>query len=355
MALYKQRKKIIEVNIEKLYASVVENYFNQIKQERVRLLRKLSAKVKNTQIHYEQSKMNNTSAQNHTFCYDIPIAVGNKTFCGLAERWKPRFNHGNLLAMTIIPVLVYWAVLFKMCKKLYKESIKVWEKEEDPDFENKSSSEFIVNESIPLMSLLKPKKKLKLLPDEVLTRRRRKNKREKAHEQDESAKSRYCYLEGVEELFTNTYPNQKCYCLPIKVFVEKCRVRFTDIQSSNDRVRMLIYWKPYFSIVILTLVKYFWDAIDLTLDVYIFYRLERGDVLDDVIYRNSHVNNAIYAFAILGCLIKIGAWRLYCSALNDVSDEEETNNLKYIVGLVGFILPETRGLETKDSINEEIT
>ena len=76
MALYKQRKKIIEVNIEKLYASVVENYFNQIKQERVRLLRKLSAKVKNTQIHYEQSKMNNTSAQNHTFCYDLPIAVG---------------------------------------------------------------------------------------------------------------------------------------------------------------------------------------------------------------------------------------------------------------------------------------
>ena len=44
------------------------------------------------------------------------------------------------------------------------------------------------------------------------------------------------------------------------------------------------------------------DAIDVTLDSVIFRDLEFGGLIDENIYRNSHVNNAILAFAVLGCL-----------------------------------------------------
>ena len=60
--------------------------------------------------------------QNNTFCYDLPIAVGNKTLCGLAEKWIPRFDHATLIGITLTPVLIYWLVLFLMTKQLYKNS-----------------------------------------------------------------------------------------------------------------------------------------------------------------------------------------------------------------------------------------
>ena len=44
------------------------------------------------------------------------------------------------------------------------------------------------------------------------------------------------------------------------------------------------------------------DAIDVTLDAVLFYQLEVGDLLDINITRNSNVNNAILAFAILESL-----------------------------------------------------
>ena len=72
--------------------------------------------------------------------------------------------------------------------------------------------------------------------------------------------------------------------------------------------------KLFTSIVLTPLFKYFWDAIDLTLDLYIFYQLENGEVLDDVIYRNENVNNSIYAFAILGCICKVFTWRFFQNA-----------------------------------------
>ena len=70
--------------------------------------------------------MNNSVSMNETFCRELPIAIGNKTFCGLTENWSPRFSHGALLAMTIVPVLVYWLVLFLMVKQLFKELHFIW-------------------------------------------------------------------------------------------------------------------------------------------------------------------------------------------------------------------------------------
>ena len=75
--------------------------------------------------------MNNNVSVNETFCWDLPIAIVNKTFCGLTEKWSPRFDHGGLLAMTITPVLVYWLILFLMVKQLFKSLYLVlrWRRE----------------------------------------------------------------------------------------------------------------------------------------------------------------------------------------------------------------------------------
>ena len=56
----------------------------------------------------------------------------------------------------------------------------------------------------------------------------------------------------------------------------------------------------YVSYVFFPLLSLIWDTCDVGLDLYVFYQLEKGDLLDDVIHRNIYVNNAIFAFAVLG-------------------------------------------------------
>lgn len=48
--------------------------------------------------------------------------------------------------------------------------------------------------------------------------------------------------------------------------------------------------------------KLIWDAVDTTLDSYLFYQLEFGQAIDENIFRNIHVNNAILAFSIIGSI-----------------------------------------------------
>ena len=48
--------------------------------------------------------------------------------------------------------------------------------------------------------------------------------------------------------------------------------------------------------------KLIWDAVDTTLDSYLFYQLEFGQAIDENIFRNIHVNNSILAFAIIGSI-----------------------------------------------------
>ena len=82
-------------------------------------------------------------------------------------------------------------------------------------------------------------------------------------------------------------------------------------QNSNHKRHWLYICikKSYliFTIVVLTNLKLLWDAIDVTIDAYLFYQLETGKVIHENIYRNVHVNNAILAFSVLGCL-KILFW-----------------------------------------------
>ena len=50
----------------------------------------------------------------------------------------------------------------------------------------------------------------------------------------------------------------------------------------------------------LPIVKVLWSAIDVTLDVYTFYQLNIGKLLDPIIYRNIHVINGILVFSVFG-------------------------------------------------------
>ena len=81
-------------------------------------------------------------------------------------------------------------------------------------------------------------------------------------------------------------------------------------QSARDEKKLLGRWsKPLYLIkgescvtCFAIYLKVVWDAIDVTLDSVIFRDLEFGGLIDENIYRNPHVNNAILAFAVLGCM-----------------------------------------------------
>ena len=166
--------------------------------------------------------MSRSSSQNNTFCYDLPIAVGNSTFCGLTEKWSPRFSEGKLLAMTITPVLLYWIILLLIVKEILKLCFKMWRNN--------------IKETI-----------------------------------------KFECLDGVKQLFEEEKNEISC-CCRLTLYINIFHI-FSTLKRSCI-YGILMRAKSWFSLIFLMLVKYFWDAIDLTLDVYIFYRLEKGDILD---------------------------------------------------------------------------
>ena len=92
-----------------------------------------------------------------------------------------------------------------------------------------------------------------------------------------------------------------CNCTRNK---EICCLNFWASISLPQSIR-----KPFFmfTIVVFTIIKLLWDAADVTIDAYLFYQLEMGEVIDNSIYRNATVNSFILAFSVLGC-IKILFW-----------------------------------------------
>ena len=54
--------------------------------------------------------------------------------------------------------------------------------------------------------------------------------------------------------------------------------------------------------IILPLFAILWDIVDVIFDTFYFYKLERGELIHPLIYRNAHVNNSILVFACLGAI-----------------------------------------------------
>ena len=49
-----------------------------------------------------------------------------------------------------------------------------------------------------------------------------------------------------------------------------------------------------------------YDVTDVALDIYTFYQLDQGGLIDSLIYRDTNVVNAIMVFAVFGALKCIG-------------------------------------------------
>lgn len=109
-----------------------------------------------------------------------------------------------------------------------------------------------------------------------------------------------------------------------------CPLNFTINQSANKRFIKRTYL--FFTLVVLTIFKVVWDAIDVSFDIYTFINLENGELINGYIQRNAMVTNAIMVFACLGVLkIPINIYILY-----DVPSGETDDGVKYIL-LVGSI------------------
>ena len=93
--------------------------------------------------------------------------------------------------------------------------------------------------------------------------------------------------------------------------------------------------KPFFmfTIVVFTIIKLLWDAIDVTIDVYLFYQLEMGEVVDNGIYHNATVNSFILAFSVPGC-IKILFW---LRIIGLPGDKKSLDNWKLVFIVITFM------------------
>ena len=106
----------------------------------------------------------------------------------------------------------------------------------------------------------------------------------------------------------------------------------------DDPARLVLY----ISIVLMVLLKYFWDGIDFTLDLYIVYRLKKGEVIDVGIYRNERVIFAIFVFGVYGCICKLVTWKIFKNKMTLITQTRKFNNLdtarmKNMVMVAGFI------------------
>ena len=308
-------------------------------------------------------------ASNYSYCVNLPIYNNNRTFCGIAEIWKARITSNTALAACVIPTIFAWLItlfimchiqkyLFSICKDNFqpvtKEKVetqtltilddsgnsrlkhvsKEWVDEIDSvkststgkenrnwktkgtvigggSLKKNSNRNTTDNKESEEVVMLKPgvdtedskntkdieltdtkdvndkilekedSNKIYMLKSELTDNART----EKSTQENGSSKEKIEIKKSTGQILIHKIHNQKCYRCGI--YIKK-------------------FWLV-FSIIVLTNLKLLWDALDVTMDAYLFYQLETGKVIHEYIYRNIHVNNAILAFSVLGCL-KILFW-----------------------------------------------
>ena len=69
--------------------------------------------------------------------------------------------------------------------------------------------------------------------------------------------------------------------------------------------------------------KMLYDVFDVALDIYTFYQLDQGGLIDSLIYRNAYVVNAIMVFAVFGALKCIGVSIAFVLITSDEGDLDD--------------------------------
>ena len=99
-------------------------------------------------------------------------------------------------------------------------------------------------------------------------------------------------INKIGGIFACVIPTLMSWTFTVLVIVnlrKKIEETFDEDSTVSDYIGYLLFYG-----------KLIWDAIDTTLDSYLFYQLEFGQVIDENITRNTHVNNSILVFAIIG-------------------------------------------------------
>ena len=82
-------------------------------------------------------------------------------------------------------------------------------------------------------------------------------------------------------------------------------------------------------LIILPLFAMLCDMVDILFDTYYFNKLERGELIHPLIYRNAHVNNSILGFACLGAIKSVVVAACYIDVV--MSNENERENHYQVV------------------------
>ena len=333
-------------------------------------------------------------AGNYPYCVNLPIYNNNRTFCGITEIWKARITSNTALAACVIPTIFAWLItLFIICHvqkhlfSIYKHSFqqvikdnaetkkliilddlvngrpkhvsKEWVHEIDSvkststgkenrswktkgtvigggSLNENSNRNTTDNKESEEVLMLKPgvdTEDSKNTKDIELTDMKDVN--DKILEKEDSNKIYMLKSELTDNALTekSTQGNSSS---KENIEIKKSSGKILIHKNHNQKCyRCGICIKKFylaFSIIVLTNLKLLWDALDVTIDAYLFYQLETGKVIHEYIYRNIHVNNAILAFSVLGCL-KILFWLRVIgmgksAGMKDLKTKENLKQLK---------------------------
>ena len=319
-------------------------------------------------------------SSNHSYCVNLPIYNNNKTFCGITEIWKARITSNTALVACVIPTIFAWLItLFIICHvqkhlfNIYKHNFQQVTKDK-----TETKNLIMLDDSVDGRSKHFSKEELHEINSVKSTSNGKENKSRKTKgtvtsggslkknsnretpdnkeseevallkpgvDTEDSKNNKVIELtdmNDVNDKISEKEDSNKTYALKSELtdnaLTEKSIHGNGETLSHKDnnqkRYWCGIYIKKFylvFSIIVLTNLKLLWDALDVTIDAYLFYQLETGKVIHEHIYRNIHVNNAILAFSILGCL-KILFWLriIGVGKTAGMKDLKTTENLKLL-------------------------
>lgn len=125
-----------------------------------------------------------------------------------------------------------------------------------------------------------------------------------------------------------------CLYIVFKV-APKINANYSSLSDINRCCQILCF--PVY--VLLPIFSLLWDAVDAIIDAYTFQQLESGKIIDPVIYRNVHVNNAILVFTILGVLKMFFIMWVFLRSHKhfEINKKEDLANIKRGIILLTFL------------------
>ena len=225
-------------------------------------------------------------------CHKISSSIPGTTYCNITETWQPRFSDTTLYIMTVIPAVISVLILLPTLPFLARRL-------------HRYNKTLVDKEQVILARRLHLHRNNKTLVEEQQV---------SEHEEVDM------FVSLPQESTSLSSPRDEircctCFCCSC------CCVMYKAVRSlicfMSEKV-------PFLTFVIFPMATLTWDTVDVGLDLYCFNQLEKGHLIDGMIFRNHYVNNGIYAFALLGC-IKL----LLCVCFfYSIPNEEERDSIK---------------------------